>query len=160
MDIRHATNEDISAIAFVESLCFPAAEAATISSITDRVNTYPMHFWLCFVDGVLVSFVNGLCTNSKDLTDDMFESAAIHDENGEWQMIFSVCTHPSYTGKGFASATLERAISDCRSDKRKGVVLTCKEALLPFYARFGFINEGVSKSEHGGARWYQMRLTF
>ena len=28
------------------------------------------------------------------------------------------------------------------------------------YEKFGFMNEGISESVHGGAVWYQMRLTF
>lgn len=43
---------------------------------------------------------------------------------------------------------------------RAGVVLTCKERLIPYYERFGFRNEGLSASTHGGETWYQMRLTF
>ena len=39
-------------------------------------------------------------------------------------------------------------------------VLTCKEALVHYYAKFGFVNEGVSGSTHGGVVWYQMRLKF
>ena len=39
-------------------------------------------------------------------------------------------------------------------------MLTCKERLLSFYRQFGYRNEGVSGSEHGGAVWYEMRLTF
>ena len=40
-------------------------------------------------------------------------------------------------------------------------VLTCKERLIAYYAKFGFVAEGVSeKSTHGNVRWHQMRLTF
>ena len=46
------------------------------------------------------------------------------------------------------------------SQGRKGLVLTCKEKLLHYYAKFGFVNEGVSASTHGGVVWYQMRLRF
>jgi len=31
---------------------------------------------------------------------------------------------------------------------------------MDYYAKFGFVNEGVSNSVHGGVVWYQMRLTF
>ena len=31
---------------------------------------------------------------------------------------------------------------------------------LAYYAKFGFANEGVSVSTHGGVVWYQMRLRF
>ena len=40
-----------------------------------------------------------------------------------------------------------------------GVVLTCKDRLIHYYEKFGFVNEGLTaKSTHGGAEWYQMRL--
>ena len=42
----------------------------------------------------------------------------------------------------------------------RGVVLTCKEKLVPYYAKFGFVDEGVSQSAHGGVVWHQMRRTF
>ena len=51
-------------------------------------------------------------------------------------------------------------ISDARAQGRKGLVLTCKEALVHYYAKFGFVNEGISGSTHGGGVWYQMRLKF
>ena len=35
-----------------------------------------------------------------DLTDDMYKNAQLHDENGEWQMIFGVNTLPSYRRHG------------------------------------------------------------
>ena len=44
--------------------------------------------------------------------------------------------------------------------RAQGLVLTCKEKLLHYYAKFDFANEGVSTSTHGGVVWYQMRLRF
>ena len=55
---------------------------------------------------------------------------------------------------------LRQAITDARAQGRKGLVLTCKETLVHYYAKFGFVNEGVSGSTHGGVVWYQMRLKF
>ena len=54
-----------------------------------------------------------------------------------------------------------RAIDEARQQGRKGLVLTCKEKLVPYYAKFGFSDEGVSdKSTHGNVVWHQMRLAF
>ena len=39
-------------------------------------------------------------------------------------------------------------------------MLTCKAGLRGLYARFGFVDEGVSGSTHGGVVWHQMRLRF
>ena len=41
--------------------------------------------------------------------------------------------------------------------KGKGIVLTCKEHLIPFYSEFGFVDEGISSSTHGNVLWHQMR---
>lgn len=85
----------------------------------------------------------------------------MHDENGAWQMIFGVNTLPAYRKRGYASALIQRFIEDARAQNRRGVVLTCKQALLPFYSSFGFLDEGVTdQSTHGNAVWHQMRLTF
>ena len=82
-------------------------------------------------------------------------------EDGAWQMIFGVNTLPEYRKHGYAGQLLRRAIDDARQQHRKGLVLTCKEHLLPYYAQFGFRDEGVSdKSTHGNVVWHQMRLTF
>lgn len=110
--------------------------------------------------GKIVSFVNGLVTDESILQDKMFEDAKMHDENGQWQMIFGVNTIPEYRRQGCAEAIINRVIYDARAQGRKGLVLTCKEKLLHYYEKFGFKNEGISQSTHGGAVWYDMRLTF
>lgn len=90
----------------------------------------------------------------------MYEKAEMHRENGDWQMIFGVNTIPAYRKKGYAGELIKRAIADAREQGRKGLVLTCKDRLIPYYAKFGFVNEGVSESVHGNVVWNQMRLTF
>ena len=84
----------------------------------------------------------------------------MHDENGDWQMIFGVNTIPSARKKGFAGKLLRTAIDNAKVSGRKGLVLTCKDKLVDYYASFGFKKEGISDSTHGGAVWYQMRLEF
>lgn len=160
MEIRNATMDDLQAIAAVEAVCFPAAEAATAEEFAGRLTHYASHFWLLYGQGELVAFVDGFCTDTPDLTDEMYADAALHDENGAWQMIFGVNTLPRCRCRGYAGLLLQRAIADARAQGRKGLVLTCKEKLLHYYAKFGFVNEGVSGSTHGGVVWYQMRLRF
>ena len=55
---------------------------------------------------------------------------------------------------------LRLVIADARAQGRKGLVLTCKDRLIHYYAKLGFVNEGISQSVHGNVVWYQMRLTF
>lgn len=108
----------------------------------------------------MLAFVDGFCTDWPDLTDEMYADASLHRENGAWQMIFGVNTIPACRRQGYAGQLLQQAIADARAQGRKGLVLTCKEALVHYYAKFGFVNEGVSGSTHGGVVWYQMRLKF
>lgn len=160
MIIRNATMDDLKAITAVEAECFPAAEAATETSIKGRLEHFANHYWVLMDDDTMVGFVNGMVTNLKDLCDEMYKDASMHDENGEWQMIFGVDTIPSYRRQGCAQMLLNRVIEDSKAQGRKGIVLTCKDRLVHYYAKFGFENEGVSGSIHGGVVWYQMRLTF
>ena len=160
MEIRTATMADLPRVAAVEAACFPAAEAATAEEFAGRLAHYADHFWLLFEDGQLAAFVDGFCTDTPDLTDAMYADASLHDDNGAWQMIFGVNTLPRCRCQGYAGLLLQRAIADARAQGRRGLVLTCKEKLLHYYAKFGFVNEGVSGSPHGGVVWYQMRLRF
>lgn len=95
-----------------------------------------------------------------DKTDEMYENASMHQEDGAWQMIFGVNTLPAYRNHGYAGELLKRAIADAKDQGRKGLVLTCKDRLVHYYAKFGFENEGVSESVHGNIVWNQMRLKF
>lgn len=161
LTIRSATLADLDAISAVEALCFPVAEAATKEEFSARIAHYGAHFWLLFDGDTLVSFVDGFVTDAPDLTDEMYADAAMHDENGAWQMIFGVNTVPACRARGYAGMLLRRAIDDAHAQGRLGLVLTCKDALVHYYARFGFVDEGISpNSTHGGIVWHQMRLRF
>lgn len=161
MIIRKATMNDLDAISEVESECFPAAEAATKEEFRERLESYADHFLLMFDGEKLAAFIDGFVTDEPDLTDEMYENAAMHNKSGKWQMIFGVNTLPEYRRRGLAGALINEMIAEARRQGRDGLVLTCKDRLVHYYAKFGFLNEGVSgKSTHGGAVWNQMRLTF
>lgn len=161
MKITYAEEKDIAAIATAEAACFPPTEAATEQEFVERIKYYGNHFWLLYDADKLIAFVDGFVTDEPDLTDTMYENACMHNENGAWQMIFGVNTLPEYRKRGYAGELIRRAIADARQQGRKGLVLTCKERLIAYYAKFGFVYEGVSeKSTHGNVRWHQMRLTF
>ena len=160
MNIRTATIKDLEAVTAVEAECFPQAEAATKEELAERLKYYADHFWLMFDGDKLIAFVDGFVTDDKDLTDEMYAKADLHKPNGAWQMIFGVNTIPSYRRHGYAGELIKCAIEDAKAQGRKGLVLTCKDHLVHYYAKFGFLNEGVSGSEHGGVVWNQMRLEF
>lgn len=160
MIIRNATIDDLKEITEVEAICFPTAEAATEESIRKRLEVYADYFWLLYEGEKLISFVNGMVTDEPDLKDEMYENASLHNPSGKWQMIFGVDTIPSHRCQGYAEKVLWQVIEAARNQGRRGLVLTCKDKLIHYYAKFGFVNEGVSESVHGNVIWYQMRLRF
>ena len=84
MKIRTATMADLAAVAAVEKACFPPAEAAPPDEDRDRPAHYAAHFWLLFdEEGDLVSFVDGMVTDERDLTDAMYAQPALHAVKGE-----------------------------------------------------------------------------
>ena len=54
-------------------------------------------------------------------------------------------------------------LAEAFGDVERGMPWTLSrdgDALVPYYAKFGFVSEGASESAHGGVQWNQMRLTF
>ena len=163
MYIRTATIADLDKVAQVEAECFLPTEAATKEAFVGRLKYYGDHFWLLFEDeseGKLIGCVDGFVTDEADLTDEMYEKAEMHDEKGAWQMIFGLNTLPEYRCKGYAGLLVEQVIKAAKEQDRKGVVLTCKDKLVHYYAKFGFVDEGISGSTHGNVVWHQMRVKF
>ncbi|WP_167148134.1 GNAT family N-acetyltransferase [Actinomyces sp. ZJ308] len=152
--------QDAAMAAALEAICFPPEQAASPTTIAERMAYYADHFWLIEDEsGTLLALVNGLCTNERDLSDEMYESPTMHDPDGAWQMIFGVATAPAAQGQGLATRLLRTVIETTRAHGRQGLVLTCLDDLVAFYARLGFVDEGLSPSNHGGVPWHQMRLT-
>lgn len=160
MEIRTAVPEDLEAVTALEAACFPPAEAASRASIAVRLGSFPHTFWLLWQGKELLAMVGGMTAAQRDLTDEMYAGDTLYDPQGPWLMIFTVGSRPDQRGKGYPSQLMQEAIRTAREEGRAGLVLTCKEGLVAYYARFGFVNEGISSSEHGGAVWYQMRLVF
>ena len=161
MTIRHATIDDLDIITLIETTLFHKTEAAKKEEINDRLELNGDYFWLLDDFGEVLAFVHDLPTNAENLSDDMFNTREkYYDINGAWLMLLSVATHPFHRNRGYARRVMQQVITDSRDQGRKGIVLTCKEQLIPFYQKCSFLSEGKSASTHGGAAWYQMRLTF
>ncbi len=158
MKVRFAKMSDSERIAAIEEASFPKAEAADRERMEKRIAAYPECFWVLEDGGEIVSYICGMSVSLPDLEDEMYENESMHDKDGVWQMIFSVATDPLKRGKGYASRVMRSVIEECEKRKKAGIVLTCKERLIPFYERFGFLDEGISSSVHGGVVWHKMRL--
>ncbi len=159
--IRTAGMADLEAVAAVEAECFPAAEAAGIDAFRERLLAFPDSFFVAEQeDGRLIGMINGAVTDRRTICDEMFEDTGFHQPDGAYQSIFGLDVVPDRRREGVAAALMEHMIRAAREAGRKGLILTCKDRLIPYYEKFGYVNLGVSRSVHGGARWYDMLLEF
>ena len=158
LKIRNASLADLDAISNLESICFPPEEAATRESFKRRINTFPESFFVAELDNTIVGVVNGCVTNSPVIFDEMFHDDKTHMINGENQAIFGLLVHPEHQRKGIAGKLLNHIIGVSKDRGKEAVILTCKDKLIHYYAKFGFENMGISDSTHGGAVWYDMIL--
>ncbi|MCF0253602.1 MAG: GNAT family N-acetyltransferase [Duodenibacillus sp.] len=158
--IRQGRIEDAAALAAIEALCFPPAEAASREAIAARLIVYPSHFWVLERAGAPVGFADGMVIDSEVIDDAMYADASLHNEAGDWQAVFGLNVMPGHRHQGCAGRLIEAVIAQARAEGRRGVVLTCKDALVHYYQRFGFKSLGASASTHGGAAWNDMILRF
>jgi len=158
LKIRQACIEDLDAITKVEASCFPEAEAATRVSLEKRIKTFPDTFFVAEIDGRMIGFINGCVINGTVIYDKLYENAALHNPDGNYQTIFGLDVISEYRNQGIAAQLMNYMIEVSRVAGRKGVILTCKERLIHYYTKFGYRNMGISESVHGGAEWYDMVL--
>ena len=160
VSIRHATQNDVSRIAEIERICFPAAEAAQLKDFEERYNSFLENFFVAEKDGVVIGFINGCNNDEPDLPDELYHDAKLHKKQGSWQTVFGIDVLPDYQRCGVGAKLMQRYIEWAKENGRKGVILTCKDRLVHWYEKFGYKNVGVSKSCHGGAKWNDMHLVF
>lgn len=158
--IRLATLADAPAVAALEAACFPAAEACSASEFARRLATFPESFFVAEDATGVFGMINGCVTDAPSLPDELYHNSALHRPDGAYQTVFGLDVLPAYRRQGVAAALMNTLIAAAKAAGRKGVVLTCKDHLRPYYESFGFVWQGVSASTHGGARWNDMLLEF
>lgn len=165
--IRNVKLEDLDAVVQVEAECFPDLEAAGRESFKRRIETFPDSFFVAEsfheagkTEKTMIGFINGCVTDDRIICDTMFSDSACHNPAGAYQSIFGLDVLSLYRRQGVAKALMLHLIEDAGRRGRKGLILTCKERLIHYYEKFGYVNSGISASVHGGAVWYDMILEF
>ena len=156
-NIRNVTCSDLEQVTALEKICFPSVEAASKEAFAYRIGAFPERFFVAECDGNIIGIINGCASGQMTITDDLFEPQG-HEPEGKNQMIFGLAVHPDYRRQGIGAALMEHLIAYCRQTAMERVILTCKQEKLKYYAKFGFVDCGISASVHGGAVWYDMVL--
>lgn len=156
--IREALSTDLERIACIENICFPPTEAASYQSLKERLAVFKESFIVAEHQGEIVGFVNGCITNQDKLTDELYASTKLHDDNAPCQMVFGLAVHPDFQRKGIAGLLMQKFIEQAKRRNKKLINLTCKKERIAFYEQFGYQDEGESTSTHGGVIWHDMTL--
>lgn len=160
LQIRQAKTEEALLLGEIENLCFPPAEAAPVEEIVRRMQVFPENFLVADLQGRIVGFINGGTADEPRLPDAMYHDLSLHKPEGAYQTVFGLNVLPEYRRRGIATSLVKAFVDLARRRNKKGMVLTCKEHLIPFYESCGFENYGKADSVHGGAVWYDMRILF
>lgn len=158
--IRTVKPEDLDSVTAVEAECFPEAEAAGRADFERRIRTFPESFLIAEKGGQMIGFINGCVTDENTICDEMYENESFHKESGAYQSVFGLDVIPQERNQGTAELLMRALMKRAREAGRKGMILTCKDRLIHYYEKFGYVNHGVSKSVHGNVVWYDMRLEF
>ncbi len=160
MEIRQAILNELEQIINIERICFPPAEAADEESIRERFEVFGDCFIVAMEGDKVAGFVNGCVTDSPDLPDELYHNTSLHKPEGDYQTVFGLDVLPEFQRRKIATALMAEFTKRAKEKGKKGVVLTCKDHLIPFYMSCGFKHCGVSQSCHGGSKWNDMLLIF
>lgn len=156
--IRNVLPKDLDECYLVETSGFPPEEAATRETIKLRIDTFPQGFLVAEQGGRVIGILNSAATDKEDLSDEELKQLIGHDPDGKNLVVFALAVLPEFQKRGIARQLMARFVEDARQNRKENVLLMCKQHLIVYYERMGFVHVGLSKSMHGGAQWHEMRL--
>jgi ribosomal protein S18 acetylase RimI-like enzyme len=159
VNIRIVNQQDLDRCFEIESVSYSGDEAATKEKILKRINTFPQGFIVLENDKEITGFINSGATHEVELSNEEFKELVGHDSEGKHIVILSVVVHPDYQGKGMASKLMKNFIDRMKSLGKSDIYLICQTELIDMYAKYGFVDQGASDSEHGGMSWHEMSLS-
>lgn len=155
--IRNAQMDDLDRLMEIERLTFPPAEAAAPDVFAYRIKHFNKWFHVAVADDQIVGLINGRLTELDCIKDELYEPSG--SSSGCNFALLCVETDPAWQKRGVAEKMIRHCIEQAKRAGVGSMLLACKDGLVAYYQKFGFINKGVSSSVHGGAVWNDMELT-
>lgn len=156
MNIRHVTPADLEVAYSIEIANFSESEAASYEAIKARIAKIPDTFLVAEIDGQVAGYIEGPVIHARHLTDDLFQTVTENPTTGGYIAVTSLSVADIFQGQAVGKKLIAALKDLAYEQKREGITLTCHDYLIPYYEKNGFINDGQSKSAHGGAIWYDM----
>ena len=133
MEIRQAVVAELEQIIDIEQICFPPLEAAKEDDIRKRFEVFQECFVVAVEGNQVLGFINGCMTDKPELPDELYHGAALQKPEGVYQTVFGLDVLPEYQRKGIATKLMNAFTELARKRRKKVMVLTCKDHLIPFY---------------------------
>lgn len=158
-EFRNIKEDEKGQAVSIEQICFPPNEACSEKAMIDRVKVVPELF-LVAVDretGKIAGFLNGIATDETVFRDEFFTDIQLHVPNGKNVMLLGLDVLPEYRGQGLAREIVKQYLERERRRGRQEALLTCLDAKVGMYEKFGFVDNGMANSTWGGEAWHEMR---
>lgn len=157
-EFRTIHEKEAEQAAQIEAICFPPNEACRPEIMKARVRIFPETFLVAVNrdTGEVVGFINGLATDESRLRDEFYTDPTLHNPNGSNVMILGVDVLPEYRKQGIAREMMSDYLRRECEKGRRSIILTCLEAKVEMYKKFGFTDCGESGSSWGGEKWHEM----
>ncbi|WP_059173364.1 GNAT family N-acetyltransferase [Bacillus sp. FJAT-27445] len=156
ISFRNVQSADLEQLLHIENEGFSKEEAATKDAFVERIQLIPDTFIVAEKEGEILGYINGPIINQSYITDDLFEKITENPKRGGFQSVLGLAVAKKARNQGIAKILIEKMEQLAAENERVGITLTCKQDLVPFYEKCGFVNHGMSESQHGGVRWYNM----
>ena len=157
---RNILPEEADQAVIIEQICFPSNEACSEARMKERVAVLPELF-LVAIDketGKIAGFLNGVSTNESVFRDEFFTDITLYDPAGENVMLLGLDVLPEYRGQGLAREIVRQYVVREQEKGRKALLLTCLDAKVSMYEKFGFKDHGIANSAWGGEEWHEMSM--
>ncbi|WP_433942946.1 GNAT family N-acetyltransferase [Paenibacillus sp. SN-8-1] len=156
ISLRNVLAADLEQLLIIENTGFSKDEAATKEAFIQRIKLIPDTFIVAEQGGSIFGYINGPIIAQPYITDDLFKEISENPKRGGYQSILGLAVSREARGQGIAKLLIEKMEELAVKNGREGITLTCKHELISFYERFGFVNHGISESQHGGVSWYNL----
>ncbi|WP_067724587.1 GNAT family N-acetyltransferase [Oceanobacillus damuensis] len=156
ISLRNVQAKDLEKLLIIENEAFSIEEAATKEAMAERIQLIADTFIVAKKEGEILGYINGPIIDQPYITDDLFEGIKENPKRGGYQSILGLAVSRKARNQGIAKLLIEKMEELVEENEREGITLTCKQELVSFYEKFGFISHGMSESKHAGVSWYNL----
>ncbi|MBW1605002.1 GNAT family N-acetyltransferase [Lactobacillus sp. Sy-1] len=154
---RPPTQDDLDGMLHVEQSCFEPEERLSEDEFVDLINHVAKTTVIADIDGEVAGMIIGRTTSENLLNNDSYSKDLDQKPNDKYVGILGLAVSPDHQGKGIATKLLAQLEELTKQTGLSGLILDCRERLIPFYEKHGFGLVGRSNSNFGGIEWFGMQ---